>query len=121
MNEQKPKQKVLILGAGFGGIKAALELADKTMFEVTLLSDQENFRYYPTLFNIALGKSYLGATIPLGEIFEGKNVNIVKATAESVDRQNKRVTSSDGKTLDYDHLIVALGVVTNYFGIEGSR
>jgi NADH dehydrogenase len=119
MNEQKPKQKVLILGAGFGGIKAALELADKTMFEVTLLSDQENFRYYPTLFNIALGKSYLGATIPLDEIFEGKNVNIVKATAESVDRQNKRVTSSDGKTLDYDHLIVALGVVTNYFGIEG--
>jgi NADH dehydrogenase len=119
MNDQKPKQKVLILGAGFGGIKAALDLSSNAAYEVTLLSDQDNFRYYPTLFNIALGKSYLGATIPLGEIFDGKNVNIVKATAETVDRQNKKVKATDGKIFDYDHLIVALGVVTNYFGIEG--
>jgi NADH dehydrogenase len=119
MNAETQKQKILILGAGFGGIKAALDLANNPAFEVALLSDQENFRYYPTLFNIALGKSHLGASIPLGEVFEGKKVELAKGTAETIDRQNKTVKSSDGKSYGYDHLIVALGVVTNFFGIEG--
>jgi NADH dehydrogenase len=118
-NETKTTQKVLILGAGFGGIKAALELSQDPKFRVTLLSDQDNFRYYPTIFNIALGKSHLGASIPLSEIFEGKKVEIVKAEAETLDRQNKNVKTADGNTYTYDHLIIALGVVTNFFGIAG--
>jgi NADH dehydrogenase len=118
-NETKTSQKVLILGAGFGGIKAALELSQDSKFSVTLLSDQDNFRYYPTIFSIALGKSHLGTSIPLAEIFEGKKVEIINATAESLDRQSKSVKAADGKTYAYDHLIVALGVVTNFFGIEG--
>jgi NADH dehydrogenase len=117
--EIKTTQKILILGAGFGGVKAALELCKNPNFEVTLLSDQDNFRYYPTIFNIALGKSHLGASIPLSEIFEGKKVQIVKATAETLDRQAKNVKTTDGNIYLYDHLIIALGVVTNYFGIEG--
>jgi len=117
--DTKTTQKVLILGAGFGGVKAALELANNPAFSVTLLSDQDNFRYYPTIFNIALGKSHVGASIPLTEVFEGKKVEIVKATAETVDRTNKSVKTTDGKTYPYDHLVVALGVVTNYFGIAG--
>jgi NADH dehydrogenase len=119
MDQNTQKQKILILGGGFGGIKAALELLSNPAFNVTLISDQENFRYYPTLFNIALGKSYLGATVPLAEIFEGRKIEIIKATAESIDRQAKSVKTTDGKNYTYDHLIVALGVVTNFFGIEG--
>jgi NADH dehydrogenase len=118
-NQTKTKQKVLIIGGGFGGVKAALELAKNTNFSVTILSEQENFRYYPTIFNIALGKSHLGASIPLAEIFEDKHVEIVKAAAESVDRQNKSVKTVEGNSYGYDYLIIALGVVTNYFGIEG--
>jgi NADH dehydrogenase len=118
-NETKTTQKVLILGAGFGGIKAALELSQYSKFSVTLLSDQDNFRYYPTIFNIALGKSHLGTSIPLSEIFESKKVEIINATAETLDRQSKNIKTTDGKTYSYDHLIVALGVVTNFFGIEG--
>jgi NADH dehydrogenase len=120
MEAKSEKQKVLIVGAGFGGIKAALGLANNPAFNVTLLSDQDDFRYYPSLFNIALGKSHLGATIPLGEIFEGKkNIEIVKATAQTIDRQNKSIKTDDGKSYSYDHLIIALGVITNFFGIEG--
>jgi NADH dehydrogenase len=115
----KTKQKVLILGAGFGGIKAALDLSDSPDFEITLLSDQENFRYYPTLYNIAVGKSHLGASIPLSEIFDSKNVKIVKATAHSVERVTNTVKDTNGNSYAYDKLIVALGVVTNFFGISG--
>ncbi len=49
------KHKVLIVGGGFGGIKAALELADDDRFLVMLVSDQINFRYYPTLYHSATG------------------------------------------------------------------
>jgi len=118
-NNNSKKQKVLILGAGFGGIKAALTLVDNPNFSVTLLSDQSNFRYYPTLYNVAVGKSKMAASIPLEEIFEGKNIDLVKASAKSVDRSSKKVTDTKGKSYDYDQLVIALGVVTNFFGISG--
>ncbi len=114
-------KKILILGGGFGGIKAALELSSHRAFEVTLISDQPNFRYYPTLFNIAIGKSHLGASIPLTEIFGGLNIKIVHASATTIDRGKRIVKDSNGDQHEYNDLIVALGVVTNYFGIEGLK
>ena len=49
------KVRVLILGGGFGGLKTALGLIDRPEFSVTLLSDQADFRYYPTLYHAATG------------------------------------------------------------------
>jgi NADH dehydrogenase len=115
----KTKTKVLILGGGFAGIKAALELSDKPQFEVTMLSDQETFRYYPTLYLAATGKSLKSSNIPLSEIFKAKNVTVYKETAKKIDREHRKVTSASKKTYSYDQLIIALGVVTNYFGIKG--
>jgi len=114
-----PKKKVLILGGGFAGIKAALELSRDLDFEVTLLSDQSSFRYYPTLFHAATGGKMSASSIALDEIFEGKPVKIVKGSAKSLDGSAKKVSSAGGKVYDYDILIVALGVITNYFGIKG--
>lgn len=116
MAEQK---KVLILGGGFGGIKVALELASHPSFAVTLLSDQENFRYYPMLYRTATGGKQMASQIPLREIFAGKDLHLVKDTALSLDRQSKKVGTASGKTYSYDILIVALGVVTNFFDIKG--
>src|SRR4051812_20248702 len=66
------KRQVLILGGGFGGVKAALELANHPKYEVTLLSDSDHFRYYPALYRTATGASQLASDMPLGEIFAGK-------------------------------------------------
>ncbi len=113
------KQRVLILGGGFGGVKAALELADNPNFSVVLMSDQANFRYYPSLYHTATGGSQLASAIPLAEIFEGKNVEIIKNNAQKLDRDNKKVKGASGKNYSYDNLIIALGVMTNYFHIKG--
>src|SRR3989338_3736093 len=113
------RKKVLILGGGFGGIKAALELAGHPSFAVTLLSDQENFRYYPMLYRTATGGKQMASQIPLSEIFAGKELQLVKDSALSLDRQTKKVGTQSGKTYNYDSLIVALGVVTNFFDIKG--
>ncbi|MGH7157115.1 MAG: NAD(P)/FAD-dependent oxidoreductase [Candidatus Saccharimonadales bacterium] len=113
------KTKVLVVGGGFAGIKTALELAGNSNFDVTLLSDQKNFRYYPTLYHTATGGRLSASQIPLSEIFTGKDISLVQDTAKALDRKAKKITGKSGKSYSYDYLVLALGVVTNYFGIKG--
>ena len=111
------KEKVIIAGGGFGGIKAALELANKPEFDVTLISDQPNFRYYPTLYHAATGGKVAASSIPLDEIFRDKGVQVVTDSIKHINRDKKTVIGK--KSYEYDTLILALGVVTNFFGIKG--
>ncbi|MBC7708376.1 FAD-dependent oxidoreductase [Polaromonas sp.] len=113
------KEKVLVLGGGFGGVKAALELAKDSHFAVTLLSDQTEFRYYPTLYHTATGGSRANSSLSLAELFSDKPVKLQLGVAETIDRKAKTIITADGSTHEYDTLIIALGVVTNYFGIPG--
>jgi len=113
------KQNVLIVGGGFGGVKTALELVDDPRFSVTLLSDSTDLRYYPTLYLTATGGKKANSSIPLANLFEGKNIRIIKAEASVLDKKAKILTTKDGQSVNYDVLILGLGVVTNYFGIQG--
>lgn len=110
---------VLVLGGGFGGVKAALGLANNPHFSVTLLSEDTELRYYPTLYHTATGGKRANSSIPLATIFEEKNVSLEQGTAATLDRRAKTVTTTDGQVFEYDTLIIGLGVVTNYFGISG--
>lgn len=113
------KKHILVVGGGFGGIKAALELAKHKDFEITLLSDRTSFRYYPTLFHTATGGLYAQSSIPLHNILPEKRVRLATGTAKKIDQKARTVTTEEGETYSYDIVILALGVVTNYFGIEG--
>lgn len=113
------KEKVLIVGGGFAGVKAALELAEDNRFAVTLLTESANFRYYPTLYHAATGGKRGNAIIPLATFFAGKSVTVALGTATTLDRKAKSVTTAKGEIHSYDTLLLALGVVTNYFGIPG--
>ena len=113
------KHHVVIVGGGFGGLKAALELSKSERVAVTLVSDQTDFRYYPSLYHTATGGLRAQSSIPLETILTDGSVEIVYGTATSIDRNKKEVVLQKGKTVSYDTLILALGVVTNYFGIKG--
>lgn len=115
------KTKVLIIGGGFAGVKAALELGKSKLVEVTLLSDHTHFRYYPGLYQTATGGRRAGARIRLENILSDTPGKFVRGFAVKVDRKNKTVTTKDGHKLEYDKLLLALGNVTNYFGIEGLK
>ncbi len=114
-------ERVLVVGGGFGGVKAALELADNPAFEVTLLSDDTDMRYYPTLYHTATGGRRANSSIPLAHIFEGKDVTVAKGEAVALDRKSKTITTSESQAYSYDTLVIGLGVVTNYFGIKGMK
>jgi len=110
---------VLVVGGGFGGIKTALELGKQRGVTVTLLSDQKDFRYYPTLFHTATGGLQKQSSIPLEKLVPGKHITVAYGKAEKLDREKKTVTTADGQVFPFDTLVLALGVVTSYFGIPG--
>ena len=110
----------MIIGGGFGGIRAALRLSEDKTNEITLISDRPTFQYYPTLYSSATGHSHLESWAPLGEIFADKaNVKVFIDTIESLQAGEKTVRGKSGTVYHYDTLIMALGVVTTYFGIPG--
>jgi len=113
------KEKVLIVGGGFGGVKTALELAESDKFDITVVSDRDEFRYYPTLYHTTTGGSKANSSIPLSRLFLGKSITFVQGQAVTMDRRAKTVTLADKQVLSYDTAVLALGVVTNYFGIDG--
>ena len=115
------KEKVLIVGGGFAGVKAALELEKDDRFDVILLSDDTDLRYYPTLYHTATGGKRANSSIPLKTIFAGKRIKLAEGKATKLIRKDKTVTTSKGRAYEYDTLILALGVVTNYFGIPGLK
>lgn len=111
---------ITIVGGGFAGVKAALELSKDHSIRITLISDKPDFQYYPALYSTATGHSHLESWVPLGTIFEGiKNVSLEFDTVISIDPAAKEVTGKSGKTYTYERCILALGVVTSYFGIDG--
>jgi NADH dehydrogenase len=112
--------KVLIVGGGFAGVRAALELARDNNNEITLISDKPDFQYYPTLYSSATGHSHLESWAPLGEIFgDHDNVTVYIDTVDKVDAAQKTVHGSSGTTYHYVTLVMAIGVVTTYFNIPG--
>lgn len=113
------KHKIVIVGGGFGGIKTALELAHDARFHITLVSDHPDFRVYPELYRVSTGGAKRLASIPLEEIFIDKNIGLVIDSVQSIDRDARTITTSGGQQLPYDGLVLALGVKTNYFHIEG--
>lgn len=112
--------QIIVVGGGFGGVRAALELSKNKRAKITLISDRADFQYYPALYSTATGGSRLQSWVPLGEIFAGHdNVNIVIDTLTKLDKKERTITTASGATHEYQKLVLALGSVTTYFGIEG--
>lgn len=111
---------VTILGGGFGGVKAALELAKNPKNQITLITDKPDFQYYPTLYSSATGHSHAESWAPLGEIFaEYDNIHVYVDEVTGIDAHAKKLHGASGAAYEYEVLIVAVGVVTTYFGIPG--
>jgi len=111
---------ITIVGSGFGGVKAALELAKDPGNQITVITDKPDFQYYPALFSTATGYRHLQSWVPLGVIFAGKsNIRVILDTALKIDPDARLITGESGKKYSYITCIMALGMVTTYFGIKG--
>jgi len=108
--------RVVIVGGGFGGLQLAKHLNPR-LFQVVLI-DKENYHtFQPLLYQVATaGLEPDSIAYPLRKIFQGRQNFYFRMTeVEKVDPDEKYIFSSIGK-LPYDHLVLATGTVTNFFG-----
>jgi len=120
-NDSSNNHSVVIVGAGFGGIRAAARLSGRAGISVTLISSSDSFFYFPQLYHAATGGARTESAIPLSEVLEGKQLKVVQDTVTKLDPDNKVLTGESTTEYHYDTLILALGSVTNYFGIQGLK
>src|SRR5688572_17405098 len=109
--------KVVIIGAGFGGLKLARALNNKPGFEILLIDKYNYHQFQPLFYQVAT--SALDASnisFPLRKVFHNsKNVRIrITELREIMHTENKILT--DHGTIDYDILVLATGADTNFFG-----
>lgn len=111
---------ITIVGGGFGGVKAALELAQESTNKIKLITDKPDFQYYPALYSAVTKRNHLEYWVPLNTIFKNiNNVEIVIDTVTDIITESHKLVGKSGKTYTYEKCIMALGTVTTYFGIEG--
>lgn len=109
--------RIVIVGAGFAGLQAARSLADSHA-EITLV-DRHNYHVFqPLLYQIATASlSPAEIAVSIRSLFRRDgNVRVLFAEVNGIDRHNRKVSTTDAGTLDYDYLIVATGSQYNYFG-----
>lgn len=109
--------KVVVLGAGFGGLAAARELCGKGA-EVTLVDQQNHHLFQPLLYQVATaGLSPADIAAPIRAIVKRhKATRVLLDAVTGIDAEARRVRLFDGATLPYDYLIVATGAQHSYFG-----
>jgi NADH dehydrogenase len=112
------RPKVVILGAGFGGLTAARALDG--IAEVTLV-DRHNFQtFLPLLYQVSTaGLAADHVAYPIRGALRKTKVKFRMGSPISVDHKNKSVKLDSSEVLEFDYLIVALGSATNDFGING--
>ncbi|OLE64826.1 MAG: FAD-dependent oxidoreductase, partial [Bacteroidetes bacterium 13_1_20CM_4_60_6] len=112
--------EVVIVGAGFGGLAAAKELA-KSGERVTIVDRHNYHTFQPLLYQVATaGLNAADVAYAVRGIFQGQsNVSFRQAEVTGVDWVRSTLELDDGE-LPFDHLIVAAGATAAYFGIEGA-
>ena len=112
------RPRVVILGAGFGGLTAAKALAKDA--DVTVV-DRHNFQtFLPLLYQVATaGLAADHVAHPVRGALRKSGVKFRMGSPIAVDHKNKSVKLDSSETLEFDHLIVALGSSTADFGVKG--
>ncbi|WP_202080302.1 NAD(P)/FAD-dependent oxidoreductase [Caldalkalibacillus salinus] len=118
------KQKVLILGGGYGGIVTAQRLQKKLHYneaEITLVN-KHDYHYITTeLHQPAAGTMHHDrARVDINDLLNTKRVNFVQDTVVSINTEEKKVQLENGEQ-EYDHLVISLGSEPETFGIEGLK
>src|SRR3989442_15439873 len=125
---RRPRRKrIVMLGGGCGGVYAAIHLekllARQSAVEICLVSRDNFFLFTPMLHEIAASDLEITNIVnPLRKLLH--KVEVLVGDVNEIDLSNKRVLISRGYRnhsllIDYDHLVLALGSVTNFYDIPG--
>jgi NADH:ubiquinone reductase (H+-translocating) len=127
VTDKPRKKRIVILGGGFGGVYTAIHLekllARVDAVEICLVSRDNFFLFTPMLHEIAASDLEITNIVnPLRKLL--RKVEVLVGDVKEIDLPNKQVLISHGyrnhsRRIDYDHLVIALGSITNFYDIPG--
>src|SRR6266581_5107108 len=123
------KKRIVILGGGFGGLYTALEI-ERTIardpdVEVTLVNHDNFFLFTPMLHEVAASDLDMTHIVnPIRKLL--KRVQFFQGDVERISLDEKRIEVSHGTDhhhheLEYDHLVIGMGNITNYYNLPGLK
>ncbi len=113
----RPRCRVVVLGAGFGGLQAALRLARRRDIDLTIIDTNNHHLFQPLLYQVAtaaLSPADIASPVR-GIIPASDHTHVMMATVTGVDTQ-ARCVLCNGQAVPYDELIIATGSQPSYFG-----
>jgi NADH dehydrogenase len=115
-NNDDRKPHVVIIGAGFGGIRAARALK-KAPVHITVIDRNNHHLFQPLLYQVATaGLSPADISAPIRHILrKQKNTSVLMAEVTDIDLERKQVVTPE-RTIAYDYLVIATGAHHSYFG-----
>jgi NADH dehydrogenase len=113
--------RVVILGAGFGGM-GALKKLERAPVALTLIDKNDYHTFLPLLYQVATGElSPTEVGFPVREMLHHRDDwTFQQANVSRIDLERKEVIAEGMDPVPYDYLIVALGAVPNFFGTPGA-
>ncbi|MEC3919723.1 NAD(P)/FAD-dependent oxidoreductase [Nocardia sp. CDC160] len=121
MNANTTTQRIVVLGAGYTGMLAAIRLARRTRkldVKITLVNPSDRFTERLRMHQIAAGQELADYRIPA--ILDGSGVVFHRAAALAIDTEARVVTLDDATELAYDNLVYALGSSTDTSIVPGA-
>ncbi|MFZ4724256.1 MAG: NAD(P)/FAD-dependent oxidoreductase [Paludibacter sp.] len=114
----KNGDKLVIIGGGFAGLQLAKSLQNKNI-KVLLVDKQNHHQFQPLLYQIASARlEPASISFPFRKVFQNyNNIDFRMADVEKILPASKKILTSSGQ-ISYDHLVIATGCKTNYFGNE---
>lgn len=127
-------KRIVILGAGFGGLRAAIVLGKKSKelgrkgYQITLIDKNNYHTYAPLLYEISTTSKEAANYLDLKSVTAysvegvllGFPIEFIQGEVSNIDLTNRKIRLDD-RIIDFEYLILALGAETNFFDIPGLR
>lgn len=118
------KPRIVVLGAGFGGLYTVKELLwyfrNEEEVDITVVNQTNYFLFTPMLHEVATGSvGHHQVVESLRELLYQTKVKLVTTEVGTVDLAKKIVTTKQGP-INFDYLVIALGSTTNFYGVPGA-
>ena len=113
---------IVILGAGIGGMPMAFEMRENARVEdrVTVVSNTPTFHFVPSNPWVAVNwRTRADIELPIEPILSKKKIDFIPVAAKRVHPAENRIELEDGRSIDYDYLVIATGPKLAFDEIEG--
>ncbi len=116
--------EVIIVGASYAGLSAAMELRSRLPggHQVTVVSANETFIFYPSLIWVVQGEREIGEiSFPIRPVLEKAGISFIPARLETIDPSERQIGLDDGQSLSFDRLLIATGGEWEWETVPGLR